>query len=63
MRKIVVSGSTGSIGTQTLDVVRNNDDIKVIGLSAPQQYQSVGQQIQEFQPQLAVAGNEELAGG
>ena len=62
MRKIVVLGSTGSIGTQTLDVVRNNDDIKVIGLSAHNNISLLEQQIREFQPQLAVVGNEELAG-
>ena len=34
MRKITILGSTGSIGTQTLDVVRENKDITVVGISA-----------------------------
>ena len=34
MKKIAISGSTGSIGTQTLDVVRANGDIEVLGISA-----------------------------
>ena len=34
MKKIVVLGSTGSIGTQTLDVVRNNSDMEVVALAA-----------------------------
>ena len=34
MKKISILGVTGSIGTQTLDVVRNSDDIKIIGISA-----------------------------
>ena len=34
MKKIAILGSTGSIGTQTLDVVRNNGDIEVLGLAA-----------------------------
>ena len=34
MKKIAILGSTGSIGTQTLDVVRNNGDIEVLGLGS-----------------------------
>ena len=34
MKKIAILGSTGSIGTQTLDVVRANDDLEVVGLAA-----------------------------
>ena len=34
MKKIAILGSTGSIGTQTLDVVRANGDIEVLGISA-----------------------------
>ena len=34
MKKVAVLGSTGSIGTQTLDVVRANDDLEVVGLAA-----------------------------
>ena len=34
MKRITILGSTGSIGTQTLDVVRNSDDIEIVGISA-----------------------------
>ena len=34
MKNIAVLGSTGSIGTQTLDVARNNEDIRIVALSA-----------------------------
>ena len=34
MKKIAILGSTGSIGTQTLDVVRANGDLEVVGISA-----------------------------
>ena len=34
MKKVAILGSTGSIGTQTLDVVRANADLEVVGLAA-----------------------------
>lgn len=61
MKKIVILGSTGSIGTQTLEVVRDSGDIEVVGLSA---YSNIGlleKQIREFRPKLAVTGTKELA--
>lgn len=61
MRKIVVLGSTGSIGTQTLDVVRNNGDIEVAGLSARSNMELLERQIREFRPRLAVVGDDKLA--
>ncbi len=61
MRKIAIMGSTGSIGTQTLDVVRENKDIEVVGLSAGSNIDLLEKQIREFQPKLAVMGNEKLA--
>ena len=42
MRKIAVLGSTGSIGTQTLEVVRENDDIQVTALAAGEQCRASG---------------------
>ncbi len=49
MRKIVLLGSTGSIGTQTLDVVRNNrDDLEVVALAANTNVKMVEQQVREF---------------
>lgn len=61
MKKIAIMGSTGSIGTQTLDVVRENKDIKVVGLSAGSNIDLMEKQIREFHPKLAVMGNEKLA--
>ena len=53
-RKIVLLGSTGSIGTQTLDVVRNNADLEIIGLAANKNVTLIEAQIREFHPQYAV---------
>ena len=61
MKKIAIMGSTGSIGTQTLDVVRENKDIEVVGLSAGNNVDLMEKQIREFQPKLAVMGNEKMA--
>ena len=61
MRKITILGSTGSIGTQTLDVVRENKDITVVGISAGKNIRLLEQQIREFSPGLAVVWGEEDA--
>ncbi len=53
MKKIAVLGSTGSIGTQTLDVVRDNGDIQVLGLGAGSSVKKMEEQIREFHPRLA----------
>jgi 1-deoxy-D-xylulose-5-phosphate reductoisomerase len=51
MKKIVVLGSTGSIGCQTLDIVRGfPDQFEVVGLAAGNNQELLGDQIQEFQP-------------
>ena len=50
-RKIVLLGSTGSIGTQTLDVVRSNpDELKVIALAAGRNVDLMEKQAREFKP-------------
>ncbi len=54
MKKIAILGSTGSIGTQTLDVVRNNGDIRVVGISAGHNVDKAEEQIREFHPEIAV---------
>ncbi|MGO5313135.1 1-deoxy-D-xylulose-5-phosphate reductoisomerase [Bilifractor sp. LCP21S3_A7] len=54
MKKIAILGSTGSIGTQTLDVVRNNGDIRVVGISAGHNADKAEEQIREFHPEIAV---------
>ena len=61
MKKIAILGSTGSIGTQTLDVVRMNQDIEVCGLSAGRNIALLEQQIREFMPKLAVVQEEKDA--
>ncbi|MBE5826507.1 MAG: 1-deoxy-D-xylulose-5-phosphate reductoisomerase [Butyrivibrio sp.] len=51
MRKIVLLGSTGSIGTQTLDVVRNNSsELEIVGLAANRRVADVEKQVREFHP-------------
>ena len=50
MKKIAILGSTGSIGTQTLAVVRENKDIEVLGLAAGKNIELLEQQIREFHP-------------
>lgn len=61
MKKIAILGSTGSIGTQTLEVVRNNGDIQVTALAAGSNIDLLEQQIREFKPQIAGIGTEEKA--
>lgn len=61
MKNIVVLGSTGSIGTQTLDVVRSNGDIEVLGISAGKNIEKLEEQIREFSPKLAAVWDEEKA--
>ncbi len=61
MKKIAILGSTGSIGTQTLDVVRANGDIEVLGLSAGRNIEKLEAQIREFSPKLAAVWDEKKA--
>ena len=52
MKNIAVLGSTGSIGTQTLDVARNNEDIRIVALSAGSNIELLEQQAREFSPEV-----------
>ena len=61
MKKIGIMGSTGSIGTQTLEIVRNNDDLQVAALAAGSNIKKIEEQIREFSPALAVLYDEEAA--
>lgn len=61
MKKIAILGSTGSIGTQTLEVVRENGDIEVVGLAAGGNIDLLEKQIREFQPKIAAMQSEEKA--
>ena len=60
MRNISLLGSTGSIGTQTLDVVRRNEDMKVVALAAGTRVKELAMQVREFKPKLVCIGKEEL---
>ena len=61
MRKIAILGSTGSIGTQTLEVVEQNGDIQVTALAAGGNVERMEQQIRKFRPALACMGDEKKA--
>ncbi len=62
MEKIIgILGSTGSIGTQTLEVVRENKDLKVAALSAGSNIELLEKQIREFHPSMAAVWDEEKA--
>ncbi len=62
MKKIVLLGSTGSIGTQTLDVVRHyKNDFQVTALAAASNIEKLEEQIREFKPKLAVVFREDKA--
>ena len=62
MKKIAILGSTGSIGTQTLEIVRENPDLQVAGLAAGSNAALMEKQIREFMPKLAVMWSEAAAG-
>ena len=61
MRNIAILGSTGSIGTQTLDVVRNNPDLRVVALAAGSSVELMEAQIREFKPAIAAMWTEGAA--
>ncbi|HJA81693.1 MAG TPA: 1-deoxy-D-xylulose-5-phosphate reductoisomerase [Candidatus Mediterraneibacter intestinipullorum] len=61
MKKIAVLGSTGSIGTQTLEIVRTNQDIEVTALAAGSNITLLEEQIREFRPGLAAVWDEDRA--
>ncbi|MGN8799658.1 1-deoxy-D-xylulose-5-phosphate reductoisomerase [Candidatus Merdisoma sp. HCP28S3_D10] len=61
MKKIAILGSTGSIGTQTLEVARNNGDLEIVALAAGSNIKKLEEQIREFRPRLAAVWTEEKA--
>ena len=61
MKKIGILGSTGSIGTQTLEVVRANKDLQVLALAAGHNIRKLEEQIREFHPVMAAVWQEEDA--
>lgn len=62
MKKIAILGSTGSIGTQTLDVVReHSDELQVVALAAGSNKERLKEQIKEFHPKLVSFSDEKKA--
>ena len=61
MKKIAILGSTGSIGTQTLEIVRYNRDIQVTALAAGSNIGLLEEQIREFAPKVACVWDEARA--
>ena len=62
MKTIAVLGSTGSIGTQTMDIVRaNREELKVKALAAGSNIRILEEQIREFKPELVAVFNEDKA--
>ena len=61
MRRIAVLGSTGSIGTQTLEVVENHPDMEITALAAGSNIRLLEKQIRRFRPKLAAVWSEERA--
>lgn len=60
-KKVVILGSTGSIGTQTLDVIKHNQDIEVVGLTANSRIDLLEEQIKQFKPKIVCVMHEEKA--
>lgn len=61
MKNIAILGSTGSIGTQTLEVVRANPELKVVALAAGNSVEKMEEQIREFRPLVAGMWSEEAS--
>lgn len=61
MKNISILGSTGSIGTQTLEIVRNNKDINVSALAAYGNIELLEKQIREFKPEIVCVYDENKA--
>ena len=61
MKKIAILGSTGSIGTQTLEIVRKEDDLQVAALAAGMNVDLMEKQVREFKPALAAMWTQDAA--
>ena len=61
MKKIAILGSTGSIGTQTLEVAEENGDLEIVSLAAGSNVEKLETQIRKFRPKLAAVWSEEGA--
>lgn len=61
MKKIAILGSTGSIGTQTLEIVRKEPDLQVVAMAAGANVELMEKQVREFRPRLVAMWTEEAA--
>ena len=61
MKQVAILGSTGSIGTQTLEVIRHHSDLQVAALAASASVEKMEEQIREFRPQIVNMWTEEAA--
>ncbi|MTI48028.1 1-deoxy-D-xylulose-5-phosphate reductoisomerase [Sporosalibacterium faouarense] len=61
MKKISILGSTGSIGTQALDIAKGNSDYKIVGLTANKNIELLEKQITEFSPKIVAVVDEDQA--
>lgn len=61
MKNIAIIGSTGSIGTQTLDIVRANSDLKIVALAAGSNVELLERQAREFKPEIIGIWSEDKA--
>ena len=61
MKKVAILGSTGSIGTQTLEIIRDNEDLRAVALAAGQNVDLMEKQIREFHPELVSLSDEKKA--
>lgn len=61
MKNIAILGSTGSIGTQTLDIVRANKDLNVVAIAAGSNVKKLEEQVREFRPEIVCVYNENAA--
>jgi len=62
MKRLVILGSTGSIGTQSLDIAREyKDEFEIVALAAGHNHRLMEEQIREFKPRYAVMWDEEAA--
>ena len=61
MKKIAIIGSTGSIGTQTLDIARANKDLKIVALAAGNNIELLEKQAREFKPDIVGIWSEDKA--
>ena len=61
MKRIAILGSTGSVGTQTLEIVRENRDLEVVALAAGRSVELLEQQIREFSPKVVALWDEKAA--